>query len=284
MKDYQKTLKVGGQLISLERPIIMGILNVTPDSFYDGGKYQSANNALERVGKMLEEGAQIIDIGANSSRPGSIPIPAEEELERLLPVVGALTKSHKNLIISVDTFRAEVAERCLDYGVGIINDISAGDDDHAMLDVIGKYKATYIAMHKKGTTSTMQVNPEYDDVLLEVVEYFKIKKIQFQEAGINEWVLDPGFGFGKSVENNYSLLSNLAVFYELFNVPVLAGLSRKSMINKVLGISSRDALNGTTALNMVALMNGGSILRVHDVKEAYETIQLFNKVIEASRS
>lgn len=282
LMDTYKTLKVGGEVLSLSKPIAMGILNITPDSFFDGGKYDTIENALKQCSKMLKEGAKIIDIGANSSRPGSIPLEPDQEIKRILPVLDELFREFPKAIISVDTFRAQTAQVCIEKGVQIINDISAGDDDPEMLNVVAGTGVSYIAMHKQGSTEHMQDGPNYQNVIIELVNYFKYKLEDFNRRGIYNWVLDPGFGFGKRVEDNYSLLKHLEVFKSLFREPILAGVSRKSMINKVIKTKPDDALNGTTALNMVALMNGASILRVHDVKEAIETIALYESVINAS--
>lgn len=233
-------------------------------------------SALEQAVKMVKEGAEIVDIGASSSRPGSIPVDADTEIRRLTPVVEALRHELPDVLISVDTFRAEVARISIENGAHIINDISAGEDDIEMLKTVSKYKVPYIAMHKLGSTETMQLNPEYDDVTAQIIQYFNEKVSVYHKAGIRDIIIDPGFGFGKSVEHNYTLLRELSSFNRLIKKPVLVGLSRKSMINKVLGIKSADALNGTTALNTIAILNGASILRVHDVAQAKEVINLIN--------
>jgi len=274
MSSNVHTLRVKDQVLDLSERPVMGILNVTLDSFFDGGKYQGVEAAVDQCGLMLSEGATIIDIGANSSRPGSEPVSAERELELLTPIVKAIRESYVHAVLSIDTFRHQVADEMLNEGAHIINDISAGDDDPEMLSVIAQHKATYIAMHKQGTTRDMQRSPEYDDVLRDVHAYFGKKADQFSKLGITEYVIDPGFGFGKTVEHNYQLLKHLQSFSDVFQRPVLAGVSRKSMINRVLGVKPAEALNGTTVLNTIALINGAHILRVHDVKEAVEAVGL----------
>jgi len=274
MSAQVHTLRIGDRVLELSERPVMGILNVTPDSFFDGGEYNSVEAALSQCQRMLSEGAAIIDIGANSSRPGSEPVSPERELELLDPIVRAILERHPDLFISIDTFRHQVADEMLNLGAQIINDISAGDDDPEMLNVIAHHKATYIAMHKQGSTKDMQLAPQYSDVLNEVQKYFISKVGQFEKHGITEFVIDPGFGFGKTVEHNYRLLKHLRSFSDVFRRPVLAGISRKSMINRVLGIKPQDALNGTSVLNTIALMNGADILRVHDVKEAVEVVKL----------
>jgi dihydropteroate synthase len=274
MESSPKTLKVGNRLLSLEKPLLMGILNYTSDSFFDGGKYHSVDEATKQCGILLDQGADIIDLGANSSRPGSIPLDPNMELDALMPVVEALFKSFPDLLLSVDTFRAQVARECIQHGAQIINDISAGDDDPEMLSVIANTQATYIAMHKQGSTTEMQNNPQYEDVVSDVAEYFTHKSDIFKKFGIEDYIIDLGFGFGKTVAHNYELLHRMREFKVLFRKPILVGISRKSMINRVLGISPKDALNGTSVLNTVAVLNGADILRVHDVKEAREVVDL----------
>ena len=251
----------------------MGILNTTPDSFYDGGKFNSIEHALYQTEKMLNNGALIIDIGGYSSRPGAETVDIEEELNRVIPVIEKIHKNFPNAILSIDTFRAKVAKNAIDAGASIVNDISAGDDDPEMIATVGSLGVPYIAMHKQGTPKTMQQNPNYSNVTTEVLDYF-IKKIPlYRAAGINDVIIDPGFGFGKNLEHNYSLLKNLAAF-KMLDYSILVGVSRKRMINEVLNISEKDALNGTTVINTIALMNGANILRVHDVKEAVEAMKI----------
>lgn len=257
-------------------PAVMGILNATPDSFHEGSRV-NVSQAVDMAGNMLEQGALIIDIGGQSTRPGATEITAGEETERVLPVLQAVHAAFPHAIISVDTWYASVARVAVDAGAKIVNDISAGDDDPEMLPLIGKLGVAYIAMHKQGKPATMQHNPQYSHVTNDVLDYFARKQAIFREHGIYDWIIDPGFGFGKTVEHNFRLLHDLKAF-GIFEKPVLAGISRKGMIWKTLGITSSEALNGTTALNMVALMNGASILRVHDVKEATECIRLFREL------
>jgi dihydropteroate synthase len=264
-----------GTLLSLKIPVVMGILNTTPDSFYDGGKFNSIEHALYQTEKMLNDGASIIDIGGYSSRPGAETVDIEEELNRVIPVIEKIHSKFPDAILSIDTFRAKVAKNAINAGASIVNDISAGDDDPEMIATVGKLGVPYIAMHKQGTPKTMQQNPNYNNVTTEVLDYF-IKKIQqYRAVGINDVIIDPGFGFGKNLEHNYSLLKSLAAF-KMLDYPILVGVSRKRMINEVLTISAKDALNGTTVINTIALINGANILRVHDVKEAIETVKIIN--------
>lgn len=266
-----------GQLLSLKTPAVMGILNTTPDSFFDGGKFNSIDFAIKQTEKMLNEGASIIDIGGFSSRPGSDSIELQEELDRVIPIIEKVSNMFQDAIISIDTFRAKVALDAVNAGASIVNDISAGDDDPDMVATVAALGVPYVAMHKQGNSKTMQINPKYGDVTTDVMDYF-IKKVQlFREAGIKDVIIDPGFGFGKNREHNYSLLKNLAAF-KMLDCPILVGMSRKRMINEVLNISSKDALNGTTVVNTIALLNGANILRVHDVKEAVEAVKIVMNV------
>jgi dihydropteroate synthase len=249
----------------------MGILNVTPDSFFDGGKYIEANHIEKQVENMLSAGVGIIDIGGASSRPGSIQPTTDEELSRLLPAIKLVRNQFKDVVISADTCNSEVAKQAIDAGANIINDVSGGNDE--MYKVIAAYQVPYVLMHIQGTSQTMQINPLYDDVVMEVMNYFNEKLSQLKAFAVHDIILDAGFGFGKTVAHNYELLNRLKNF-ELFNLPILAGVSRKAMINKVLHTTPENALNGTTVLNTVALLNGASILRVHDVKEAVECVKL----------
>lgn len=264
-----------GKLLDLSAPVTMGILNLSPDSFFDGGRYSDETAVLRQAEKMLEEGASILDVGGASSRPGAATITEAEELKRVAPVISALSKRFPEAILSVDSWRAKVAEAAIEAGASIVNDISGGDLDAQMLETIAKLQAPYILMHMQGKPDTMQQNPQYEDVVLEVLDYF-IKKVEkLRSLGIHDIVLDPGFGFGKSVEHNYALLRHLGAFKNVLGLPLLAGISRKSMICKPLGVNPKDALNGTTALHVVALQQGANILRVHDVKEAMEVIKLW---------
>lgn len=251
----------------------MGILNLTPDSFYDGGAYADEKSILEQVEKMLVEGATFIDLGAYSSRPGADSVSLEEELRRLVPIVGLLIREFPEVMLSVDTFRSQAARRAIEAGAAMINDISAGKLDPHMLSTVAQYKVPYVMMHMKGTPQTMQQRTDYDDLVQEVLYYFSERIAAARAQGLHDIVIDPGFGFAKTLEQNYELLGKLERF-RMLDLPLLAGLSRKSMIYKVLDTTPQNALNGTTALHMLALERGTSILRVHDVKEAMECIKL----------
>jgi dihydropteroate synthase len=264
-------------------PKVMGILNITPDSFFDGGKHNSVNDALSQTEKMLAEGATFIDVGAYSSRPGAKHISETEELERILPIVEALVAPFPDILLSIDTFRSTVAKACIEAGAAIINDISAGVMDNNMLPTLAKLQVPYIMMHMQGTPQNMQSNPTYNNVITDIKFYFSEKVAQARALGINDIILDPGFGFGKTIEHNYQLLQGLDIFKTL-NLPMLAGISRKSMIYKHLNTTPQNALNATTALNMVALQKGVSILRVHDVKEAVECVNLYNTLENANHA
>lgn len=264
-----------GRTLDLSGPVVMGILNVTPDSFFDGGKYERPEDALAQAEKMMRQGATIIDLGAVSTRPGAVAPSEAEEWERLEPVLKLLREKLPNAILSVDTWRAAIAEKAVKTGAHIINDISGGTMDAAMFATIGKPGVPYILMHIQGTPETMQQDPHYDDVVKEVKQFFEERLTQLKNAGASQIILDPGFGFGKTVAHNYQLLSSLDVFVKMGH-PVLAGLSRKSMTTKLLGIGKTEALNATTALNTIALQKGAKILRVHDVREAVECIRIFN--------
>lgn len=268
-----KHINCKGKLVDLSSPKVMGILNITPDSFFDGGKYNVPTQILLQVDKMLNEGATFIDVGAYSSRPGAKHISEEEELSRILPVIQLLTKEFPGIIISADTFRSKIAEQCIDKGVSLVNDISAGSLDNNMFKTIAKLQVPYIIMHMKGAPQNMQTNPIYKDIVSEVLFYFSKKIAELRDLGVNDIITDVGFGFGKTLENNYQLLKNLALFKNL-EVPILTGVSRKSMLFKPLNITPKEALNATTSANTIALLNGANILRVHDVKEAIETIKI----------
>ncbi len=268
------TLNCKGRLLTLEQPVVMGILNITPDSFYGSSRVQHAGELVIKARQMIAEGATILDIGGQSSRPGSKPISAAEELQRVLPAIETVKQNFPETFISVDTFYAAVAKAAVQAGADIINDISAGEMDAAMIDTVASLKIPYIAMHMKGTPATMQQNPVYEDVTGEVLDYFIQKTEQCSKAGINDIILDPGFGFGKTIEHNLQLLKKLEVM-QILKKPVMAGLSRKSTIYKILGVTAEEALNGTTVLNTIALTKGATILRVHDVKAAVEAIKLF---------
>jgi dihydropteroate synthase len=274
------SLNIGGRIMDLSTPGVMGILNLTPDSFYDGGKHNQIEAALKQAEQMFAEGADLIDIGSYSSRPGATDISATEEKERLLPVIERLLQRFPEAIISVDTFRSDVAKAALDKGAHIINDISAGTLDSKMLSTIAEYNIPYIMMHMKGSPQTMQKEASYSDVFNEVMDYFIEKIAIAREAGIKDLIIDPGFGFAKKNIHNYILLNRLDEFQTL-GLPVLTGASRKSMIWKTLGITAGEALNGTTVINTVALMKGANILRVHDVKPAVEAIKLISQLNQA---
>jgi dihydropteroate synthase len=269
----KKFVNCNGVLLDFSTPKVMGILNVTPDSFYDGGKYSAENEIIDHAKQMITEGAAILDIGAQSTRPDAKLVTAEEEWKRLVTVLIKARKEFPSILISVDTFYADVAKRSVDEGADIINDVSGGTMDEQMFPTIGKLKVPYILMHMQGTPQTMQQNPQYKNVSSEVMSYFAERIQQLAALGVHDIILDPGFGFGKTTAHNYELLHHLDLF-RMLERPILAGLSRKSMINKVLAIKSGEALNGTTVLNTIALMKGADILRVHDVKEAVETIKL----------
>lgn len=267
---YQKIKRIFDQR---SEPVIMGILNVTPDSFFDGGKYVEEQSWLEQTRKMSDAGATIIDIGACSTRPGAPDVPETEEINLLIPVIKSIREHFPEALISADTFHAKTAELAVKTGANIINDISGGTMDPAMFETIAKLNVPYVLMHIQGTPQTMQKNPKYADVVEEVHAFFTEKLEILKKIGHTKVILDPGFGFGKTVEHNYLLLKNMERF-QSFGLPVLAGLSRKSMVNKLLNISSKDALNGTSVLNTIALQNGAKILRVHDVKEASEVVKI----------
>lgn len=270
------SLNCGGHLVSLEKPLVMGVLNVTPDSFYDGGRYTGEEQVLEQTRRMLTEGASFIDVGGMSSRPGAEIISVEEELQRVIPVIKLVKKEFPEALISIDTIRGEVAREAAAAGAVMINDISAGKFDPEMFPAVAELGLPYVLMHMQGKPSDMQKSPQYENVTLEVLDFFIHQVGALRELGVKDIVLDPGFGFGKTVGHNYQLLRELEVF-KMLDCPVLAGVSRKSMICKVLGVKPAEALNGTTAVNTLALLKGAHILRVHDVKEAREAI----KIVEA---
>lgn len=268
------TINCLGQLIDLTTPKVMGILNITPNSFYDGGQYVTEKSILNQVEKMLVEGAAFIDLGANSSKPNAAFVSEEEEIERLLPVIKSVLKHFPGTLLSIDTFRSEVAKVSLDLGAAMINDIAAGNLDDKMFKTIAKYQVPYVMMHMKGTPQTMTSLTQYDNIVKEMLFYFSEKIASARSFGINDLVVDPGFGFAKTTEQNYEVLQHLALF-QMLDLPILVGVSRKSMIYKVLETNAEDALNGTTVLNTIALTKGANILRVHDVKEAVQCVKLF---------
>ncbi|MGX1023069.1 dihydropteroate synthase [Psychroflexus sp. MBR-150] len=268
------TINCKGQLIDFDCPKVMGILNLTPDSFYDGGKYQTQNAILKQAEKMLTEGATFIDLGSYSSRPGATHIDVEDEKKRLIPVVELLVKEFKNeILLSIDTFRSEVADLTLQIGASIINDISAGQLDTNMLQVVAKHQVPYVMMHMKGNPQNMKTLAQYDNLLVEIKTYFSERLSIAYQKGINDIIIDPGFGFSKSIQHNFELLNHFELF-KSFDLPLLCGLSRKSMIYKTLKTQPMHALNGSTALHAIALYKGANILRTHDVKEAVECIKL----------
>lgn len=269
-----KYLNVNGQLLDLSVPQVMGILNVTPDSFYSGSRMQTEADITARARQILDEGASIIDIGAYSSRPQAEHISPEEEIKRLRVGLEVVNRNHPGAVVSVDTFRAQVAEYCVkEHGVAIINDIAAGEMDAQMFETVARLGVPYIMMHMQGTPQSMQREPHYENLLREVFLYFARKVQQLRDLGVKDIVIDPGFGFGKTLEHNYELMAHLEEF-SIFELPLLAGVSRKSMIYRLLGGTPQDALNGTTVLDTIALMKGADILRVHDVREAVETVTI----------
>lgn len=269
------TINCAGKLVDLSTPKIMGILNVTPDSFYDGGVHNSDKKILKHAEKMLNDGAAFIDIGAYSSRPNGINIDENEELNRVVPALELVNNKFPETIISIDTFRSKVAETCLNSGASIINDISAGEMDKKMMEIVGKYKVPYVMMHMKGNPQNMISKINYDKMLKEIIQYFSKKINQAISHKINDIIIDPGFGFAKDVNQNFDLLNNMDIL-KILEKPMMVGISRKSMIYKSLQTNAKESLNGTTVLNTISLIKGASILRVHDVKEANECVKLIN--------
>jgi dihydropteroate synthase len=267
------TLNCKGRLVVIEKPLVMGILNITPDSFYSGSRITDADLLVDTAGKMIDDGAAMIDIGAQSTRPESTLLSMREELDRIMPAIGALHQAFPDLLISVDTFYADIAKETVHAGASLVNDISAGSMDESMFSVVGKLNVPYICMHMKGTPQTMKSLAQYEDITVEVLDYFIQKIYSCSQAGIKDIIIDPGFGFAKTIAHNFQLLQSLDSF-QILGRPILAGLSRKSTVYKTLGISADEALNGTTVLNTLALQKGASILRVHDVKEAVQAIEL----------
>ena len=269
----KRTINCRGKLVDLSTPVVMGILNVTPDSFFDGGQYNHESKLIERATKHLNEGARILDIGAVSTRPNADEVTEQEELDRLIPSVKLLRERFPEAVLSVDTYRASVAREAIKVGADMINDISGGTMDEGMLDAAAELQVPYAMMHIQGTPQTMQANPSYENATEDVLNFFIERVDQLKQRHVHDIIIDPGFGFGKTVEHNYQLLRDLERF-EVFGLPILCGFSRKSMINRVLGTTPEEALNGTTVLNTMALERGASILRVHDVKEAVEAVKL----------
>jgi dihydropteroate synthase len=274
-KGIVPVLNCNGTLLDCSVPLVMGILNTTPDSFYDGGRYDVLEQAVTRGKQLWEEGATLIDVGGASSRPGALEVSVEEELRRVIPVIRALHVALPEAVLSVDTWRAEVAAAAVEAGASLINDISAGELDEAMLETVAALGVPYVLMHMQGRPDSMQLAPMYSDVVVEVLDFLIKKVIQLRELGVKDILIDPGFGFGKTIEHNFELLRRMGELKTVLQLPVLAGISRKSMIYKTLGSTASEALNGTSALHMVALQQGADILRVHDVKEAVEVRTLF---------
>lgn len=277
------SLNCKGKLLVIDKPLVMGIINITPDSFYKGSSQQTNASVLAQATKIINEGAGIIDVGGQSTRPGSERISIKEELQRVLPAIEIILKNFSETIISVDTYQSKVAEECVNAGAAIINDISAGNMDSAMLSTVAKLQVPYICMHMKGTPEDMQQHPTYENVTMEVLYFFIQKVDECRRSGINDVIIDPGFGFGKTIAHNFTLLKELSAF-KMLDKPIIAGLSRKSTIYKTLGVTAEEALNGTTVLNTLALQNGANILRVHDVKEAKEVVTLWERYIQPLKS
>ena len=273
------TLNCNGKLLVIDKPIVMGIINATPDSFYPGSRIQHTDDILYKAENMLNDGAVILDVGGQSTRPGSEQVGAEEELKRVIPAIEAITKNFPKALISVDTFYASVLKAAVEAGANIANDVSAGSIDDELLPMVASLKVPYVLMHMKGHPQTMQMNPIYDNVVTEVFDALNIKKQELKQSGINDIIIDPGFGFGKTIQHNFQLLKGLSFFKEM-EAPLLVGVSRKSTVYKTLQVTPEEALNGTTVLHTIALLNGASILRVHDVKEAWEAIRLVNEYLK----
>jgi len=269
------TINCKGKLIVIDKPIVMGIINATTDSFFEGHLHKGIDQITALANKMIADGATIIDIGGQSTRPGSKAIGAEEEIARVVPVIEAIKKDNADAVISIDTFYSKVATAAVNAGASMVNDISGGQFDTDMFSTVAALNVPYICMHIKGLPETMQQNPSYNNVVKEVIDYFIKKITDCKKAGIKDIIIDPGFGFGKTIAHNFQILQSLSVF-SMLEKPILAGISRKSTIYKTLGTTAENALNGTTVLNTIALMNGASILRVHDVKEAVEAVKLVN--------
>lgn len=274
------SLNCKGKLVLIERPLIMGILNLTDDSFYEGSRMKNTEAVKNKAAQMIYEGGNILDLGAQSTRPASTRISAKEELKKLLPAIEALITNFPEIILSVDTYHSEVAKKCVEEGAAIINDISGGEMDKKMIETVAQLKVPYVCMHMKGVPETMHHETHYEDMLKEILDFFIAKIDECKRAGINDVIIDPGLGFGKNISQNLRLLKHLAIF-KMLERPIMAGVSRKSTIYKTLKISAEEALNGTTVLNTIALLNGASILRVHDVKEAKEAVTLLQAYTHA---
>jgi len=271
------TLNCKGRLLVIENPIVMGIINATPDSFYEGSRFMGEEKILFEAKKMLKDGADILDIGGQSTRPGSIQLSEDEELKRVIEPIELLHKNFPEAIISIDTYQPKVAVEAVSAGASIVNDISGGNMNVEMLQTVGKLNVPYICMHMQGTPQTMQKEPHYENVTRELLDFFILKINESKKAGIHDVIIDPGFGFGKTIKHNFELLKNLAVF-KMLEKPLMVGLSRKSTIYKTLAVTANEALNGTTVMNTIALLNGANILRVHDVKEAKEAVRLVSRM------
>lgn len=272
----KKTLNCKGRLLSLEHPVVMGVLNLTPDSFYDKGRISGEKVVLQHTERMINEGAAIIDVGGISTRPGAEEITVDEELKRVIPILEKIAALFPDTIISIDTYRSRIAKEAVEAGASVINDISAGQMEEGFIETVARLNVPYILMHIQGTPKNMQENPQYENVTMDVFRFLKEKIFQLNKAGIKDIIVDPGFGFGKTVTHNFSLLKHLSEF-NILGCPVIVSISRKSMIYKVLKTTPDEALNGTTVLNTLALLNGCSILRAHDVKEAVQAIELLKQ-------
>jgi len=273
-----KTINCKGTLIDLSVPKVMGIINVTSDSFFDGGKTTNKDDILARAATLLDEGATFLDIGGYSSRPGASDVSEAEELDRVIPAIKNIVTKFPKALISIDTFRSSIAQQAIDAGACMVNDISGGQEDPEMMEVVGQLKVPYVLMHMKGNPQTMASENKYEDVTRELISFFSAGLATARKAGINDTIIDPGFGFAKNHEQGFELLNNLELF-EILDVPLLVGISRKSMIYKTLNLTPTEALNGTTALNSIALLKGANIIRVHDVKEAVECVKLTQKLL-----
>ncbi len=276
---FQKksTLHCRGKIINLSSPLVMGIVNIGPDSFFDGGKYQQTYDIIKRCDALLSEGADILDIGAVSTRPGSILVKPEKELARLLPALETILENFPRAIISVDTYNSTVANKAVEMGAHMINDISGGTIDEKMFETIARLQVPYVLMHILGLPENMQKDPNYEDPVKDIIRYFAERIRKLRDLGVHDIIIDPGFGFGKNLEDNYKLLDQLE-YFQMFELPIMVGFSRKSMINKVLSVQPRGGLNGTTVLNTIALQKGANILRVHDALQAKESIKLSERL------
>jgi dihydropteroate synthase len=273
----QTTLNAGGKIVDLSSPVVMGILNATPDSFYEKSRFATDKEVLGKAERMLAEGASLLDVGGYSTRPGAEEVSEEVELKRVVPIIKSIVQEFSQAVVSVDTFRAEVAKQALDAGASMVNDVSGGQLDERMYEAVANYKAAYVLMHMKGTPQNMASQHDYDNILVEMLDYFQERLFDIRSLGVADVLIDPGFGFAKNKEQNFFLLNKLSTF-KLLGCPILAGLSRKSMVYKTLGLPPEEALNGTSVLHALALLNGAAILRVHDVKEANEAIKLIEEV------